>query len=433
MEKALVVDDSRLIRKSIRTELEKFSYKVDEAADLAEARKKLAENDYDVVTLDMVLPDGKGLDLCREMKYEQRFEQTTVIIITSLIDDSVRIQCFQNGAFGYFLKNSVREGLGVFLQNVKDFVGTCCFGGMKALLVEDSKLQRNFISGLLKKSGVSPICMENIDSAMDLLKSGSYVPDIVLIDYFFGSGKTSGEFVNFLKKDYNFKNIPIIAMTVSDDREVRNSLFYTGVNDFFHKPFDVEEFYLRLRAHLLNKILLDDMEKTNKLLQLQAITDGLTGIYNRRYFYETLSKEDSRFRRTKEPYSVILFDIDHFKRINDRFGHILGDEVIREIASIARSLTRDSDSVARYGGEEFIILLPETDCGGAYTLAEKLRKTIESTVFKGISARITGSFGVACISETRCSEKLVNLADERLYQAKNMGRNLVVSNETVVK
>ncbi len=334
MEKALVVDDSRLIRKSIRTELEKFSYKVEEAADIAEARKKLAENDYDVVTLDMVLPDGKGLDLCREMKYEQRFEQTTVIIITSLIDDAVRIQCFQNGAFGYFLKNSVREGLGVFLQNVKDFVGTCCFGGMKALLVEDSKLQRNFISGLLKKSGVSPICMENIDSAMDLLKSGSYVPDIVLIDYFFGSGKTSAEFVKFLKKDYNFKNIPIIAMTVSDDREVRNSLFYTGVNDFFHKPFDVEEFYLRLRAHLLNKILLDDMEKTNKLLQLQAITDGLTGIYNRRYFYETLSKEDSRFRRTKEPYSVILFDIDHFKRINDRFGHILGDEVIREIASM---------------------------------------------------------------------------------------------------
>ncbi|MCD8568060.1 MAG: diguanylate cyclase [Geovibrio sp.] len=222
-------------------------------------------------------------------------------------------------------------------------------------------------------------------------------------------------------------------MTVSDDREVRNSLFYSGVNDFFHKPFDVEEFYLRLRAHLLNKILLDDMEKTNKLLQLQAITDGLTGIYNRRYFYETLSKEDSRFRRTKESYSVILFDIDHFKRINDRFGHILGDEVIREIASIARSLTRDSDSVARYGGEEFIILLPETDCNGAYTLAEKLRKTTESTVFKGISTRITSSFGVACISETRCSEKLVNLADERLYQAKNMGRNLVVGNETVVK
>jgi diguanylate cyclase (GGDEF)-like protein len=168
------------------------------------------------------------------------------------------------------------------------------------------------------------------------------------------------------------------------------------------------------------------MERKNKLLQQQAITDSLTGMFNRRYFFEVLGKEDSRFRRTKTPYSLVIFDIDHFKQVNDRYGHSCGDEVIKTVAKVATDITRDADTVARYGGEEFIILLPGTECDGAAVLAEKLRKSLEEYAFPCVKGHITASFGVACVEGGESFERVVNTADERLYLAKNRGRNMVV-------
>ncbi len=158
-------------------------------------------------------------------------------------------------------------------------------------------------------------------------------------------------------------------------------------------------------------------------------TDGLTGIYNKRYYMEALEKEISRARRYRRPLSLIMFDIDHFKRINDTYGHLAGDFVLRKLATVIKEKIRKEDFFARYGGEEFSIILPELPLDKAGAFGEKIRHLVEHTnfVFEGIRIPITISVGVATFDfAMQSSEELILLADQNLYEAKRTGRNKTV-------
>jgi two-component system cell cycle response regulator len=157
--------------------------------------------------------------------------------------------------------------------------------------------------------------------------------------------------------------------------------------------------------------------------------DGLTQIYNKRYFLETLEREISRAHRYRRELSLIMFDIDHFKKINDTYGHLAGDYVLKQLAGVIKSRIRREDIMARYGGEEFAIILPEIDMFNAGQFAEKIRKLVEKTIFKFEDTRIpvTISVGVCCLlQENQNPVDFIKLADDKLYQAKNNGRNQVV-------
>ena len=156
--------------------------------------------------------------------------------------------------------------------------------------------------------------------------------------------------------------------------------------------------------------------------------DGLTQVYNRRYFQEALDREIARSRRYKHPFALVLLDVDHFKQVNDRFGHQAGDLVLRRVSSLLKSKVRLNDLVARIGGEEFAVIVPEAKRGGARALAEKLRKSVEAELFthEGQAFMVTVSLGVADFSATiETADGLIKLADERLYKAKRDGRNRV--------
>ncbi len=156
--------------------------------------------------------------------------------------------------------------------------------------------------------------------------------------------------------------------------------------------------------------------------------DGLTQVHNRRYFQDALEREFARSRRYKHPFTLLLVDVDHFKQINDRFGHQAGDAVLRRVGATVRSKVRTNDLVARVGGEEFALVSPETRLPGGLVLAEKLRRAIESERFRheDQAFQITASFGVAEFdADLADSSALVKLADERLYEAKRAGRNRV--------
>jgi len=157
--------------------------------------------------------------------------------------------------------------------------------------------------------------------------------------------------------------------------------------------------------------------------------DGLTQVFNRRYFEDTIERELSRSRRYTRPLSLVMIDIDHFKRINDDFGHLAGDAVLKEVASVVKSRTRREDVFARYGGEEFALLLPEIDTRGAIALAEKVRKIIEKHefVFDGERISVTISAGVATVQKKgELPVEVIGRADEKLYAAKQGGRNRVL-------
>jgi diguanylate cyclase (GGDEF)-like protein len=158
--------------------------------------------------------------------------------------------------------------------------------------------------------------------------------------------------------------------------------------------------------------------------------DGLTQIYNKRYFLETLEREISRSHRYRRELSLIMFDIDHFKKINDTYGHLAGDYVLKQLASVIKARIRREDIMARYGGEEFAIILPEIDQVNAAQFADKIRKLIEKTVFKFEETKIpvTISVGVTSLSTDLASPTdFIKIADDKLYQAKSEGRNKVVS------
>ncbi|MCS6857809.1 MAG: GGDEF domain-containing protein [Deltaproteobacteria bacterium] len=158
-------------------------------------------------------------------------------------------------------------------------------------------------------------------------------------------------------------------------------------------------------------------------------TDGLTGLHNKRFFDEALEREIQRSKRYERIFSLLLFDVDHFKRINDTYGHLAGDAVLRQLGSLLRARVRKTDVPARIGGEEFAVLVPEVPLSGAFSMAEKLRKSVEENCFSFESQRIpvTISIGVAEWNpKVRSGEELIATADQKLYEAKRRGRNQVV-------
>jgi diguanylate cyclase (GGDEF)-like protein len=194
------------------------------------------------------------------------------------------------------------------------------------------------------------------------------------------------------------------------------------VNDFTNEDLNLAvEFADQVAIALDNALLF-------KETQNQAITDSLTGIYNRRGLFQVGEFEITRARRIGRPFSVLILDIDHFKRINDHYGHTVGDQALRILADLCRTGSRNVDLVGRYGGEEFVLLLTETPLDSAGMVAERLRQSIKDSLFQTDAGplRITVSIGVAEAADAETLKELIQRADVALYEAKNNGRNCVV-------
>lgn len=245
------------------------------------------------------------------------------------------------------------------------------------------------------------------------------LPDLVLLDW--DMPDMSGpEVLKRLKADATTLQIPVIMLTGEMATEAKVSAFDMGAADYITKPFDATELRARVRAALRTKYLLD-------LLSQKAMIDGLTGLWNRAFFNERLPSEIALSRRTANPLSLLMVDLDHFKSINDRHGHPFGDEVLKTVARALQSRVRVSDVVCRYGGEEFSVILPNTDAPRAQTLAENLRELISDLRFvRGRETlAITASFGVSDLAAEQDALSLLQVADGALYHAKRRGRNCV--------
>jgi two-component system, cell cycle response regulator len=226
------------------------------------------------------------------------------------------------------------------------------------------------------------------------------------------------------------KNLPVIVMTTASDNRDRNLAFENGANDFVTKPVDPVELQARVAVHQKLARTIRELEASQKLLQEQAASDPLTKLHNRRAFFEDGKRHFAHARRHGNDLSIVVFDIDHFKKVNDTYGHQAGDEALLAMARILTTNTRTEDTPARIGGEEFAILLPDTNRLGAAVLAERIRASIEKHrfSFEGFSLSMTASAGIASfdVDGRESLEQLIGVADKRLYLAKANGRNRVV-------
>ncbi len=293
------------------------------------------------------------------------------------------------------------------------------------LIVDDSPVNIKMLGQLLKDEWNVKVAT-NGKMALNIATSED-PPDLVLLDVMMP--EIDGyKICQILKASDDTKDIPIIFVTAMSQQEDEAKGLELGAIDYITKPYNISIVKARVRNHL-------ELKHYRDLLKDASLIDGLTGIPNRRRFDEVLKSEWKRAFRDKKPISVLMADIDYFKRYNDHYGHLEGDECLKRVAEcLQNTLKRPADLAARFGGEEFVGILPATTAEGALKIAETYRESVEALQVEHqespISDYVTISVGVATImpSEEQGEEKLVRRADDALYEAKEAGRNQVKGN-----
>lgn len=305
----------------------------------------------------------------------------------------------------------------------------------RVLLVEDDPLQAEATKRTLEGLGYEVFWEKDGISAIRAVRTQA--PDIILLDVIL-PGMGGFEVCRWLKLEETTRGIPVIMLTIRKELSDKLSGFNIGADDYLPKPYDELELNARVCALLRTKALQDELRVKNIQLEellrkvnQMAITDPMTGLFNRRRFHEVLADEFERARRHGSPFSIILMDIDHFKSVNDTCGHIVGDHVLTEISGIIRSHIRKIDTAARFGGEEFVIVLPATVKEKSVVVAERIRQEVAQHAFEGVNGTITLSSGVAGMPDVLIDseKKLIRCADFALYRAKQFGRNRTITAE----
>jgi diguanylate cyclase (GGDEF)-like protein len=221
--------------------------------------------------------------------------------------------------------------------------------------------------------------------------------------------------------------VVVVMVARTTDVQARVDAFRAGVDDFLVKPVSALELAARCVRHRERATTVAALRADNARLLELSTTDGLTQIANHRAFQDRLRDEFRRAQRYDDPLALILIDLDHFKRVNDQYGHQAGDEVLRGLAGVLRGAIRETDFVARYGGEEFAVLLPKTHLAGALTVAERICTDLKALKVGPWGIRITGSFGVSSFPgrQVNTSEQLVKTADDALFRSKHEGRDKI--------
>ncbi len=323
---------------------------------------------------------------------------------------------------------------------------------MKILAVDDNVEFLQFIVKRLKNAGFKEdvVCAESAEEAFGLLGADDPARktdiDLILLDIVMPKGLNGIEACGVIKSRKHLRDIPIIMITAENDDKTLEEAFLAGAMDYITKPVNKTELRVRVQSALSLKKEIDQrkarekellnttrlLENANEKLRELSFMDGLTGIANRRLFDEKISEELERSRQYLIPLSVILLDIDAFKPYNDNYGHVAGDDCLKEVAQTVRKYVNQPGSlVARYGGEEFVVVLPATMTDEALSIAEDIRCRIKNLAIKHeyspVVPVITVSLGVSTarpdVETSVCG--LIDNADKALYNAKQNGRNRV--------
>ncbi len=450
--RVLVVDDIPANVRLLDARLSAEYFEVLTANSGADALALMQSQVPDIVLLDVMMPGLDGFETCRRIKADPRIAHIPVVMVTALYDTASRVQGLEAGADD-FLTKPVND-LALFarvrslvrLKTMMDEwrlrVGTAeelgpplaaaeGDGGERAkariLSVLPNSTAADKIRTILEGEGHAVVSADGGAEAM--LRAEEAGSEVILIGLSTASDDGLRLCAHFRSQEHT-RHVPIILVIEESDTPRLVKALDIGANDYLIKPVDRNELIARTRTQIRRWRYHQLLRESYANSLSQALTDGLTGLYNRRYLTRHLDMLVARAKELGKPLSVAMLDIDHFKQVNDAHGHAAGDEVIKTIAQRAVSNLRNFDTVARYGGEEFCVLMPDTLEADALMVAERLRERVarEPIAIAEAPGRLdaTVSIGVAALAQTDDDgNALLKRADAALYRAKNSGRNRV--------
>lgn len=303
----------------------------------------------------------------------------------------------------------------------------------KIVVLDDNTQNLKLISDVLEDAGYDVSLCLTSNQLLDYLHEEKELPDIIILDVMLPD-MDGFEVCKRIKKSERTKDIPVIFLSARTETvDIVYGLGIGGV-DYITKPFRPIELVARIQTHIEIKNIRDELKeknielvKLNEQLEEYAIKDPLTKLYNRRMMLTKFDEEISRCKRKNDVFSVILLDIDHFKQVNDNYGHNFGDEVLKIFSNLLMNSKRLEDFVARWGGEEFLLILPHTNGKGAYAVAQRIKEKVSEYeyFYNDEKLHITATFGIAEFNKDDTSEKIIKKADYALYYGKENGRNQI--------
>ena len=452
--RVLVVDDLPPNVKLLEAKLSSEYFEVMTACDGPSALESIANERPDIVLLDVMMPGMDGFEVCRRIKTDPKTAHIPVVMVTALSEVSDRVRGLEAGADDFLtkpvndtalfarvrslvrlkmamdelrLRQDTSEQLGA-MPNATEYSNPEDIADARMLFVEDSQTSARRIAEFAEQAGHSLTVTNDATSVPALAAENDF--DLVLVSLGLKTGDPL-RLTSQLRSQEETRSVPILLVIEEEDIDRLAKGLEIGINDYLVRPVDRQELLARVRTQIRRKRYQDRLRSNYRESLSLAVTDPLTGLYNRRYFDIHMQSRLEEASQTNKPLGLLMIDIDHFKTVNDSHGHAVGDQVLAEVARRVLNSVRNFDLVARLGGEEFVVVMPGTDKGFAMTVAERLRRSIADTPIPAAipsgTLNVTISIGAAVVEHGELSAgKLLEAADEAMYKAKNQGRNQVV-------
>jgi diguanylate cyclase (GGDEF)-like protein len=408
-----LLDDNEDFAASLSLQLQSFGFQVSYFSTITAFQRAVTEKLPNVVIVDIVLSEGDlaGTRFIQQLKAEMDFD-VPVIVFSVRSDFEARLDAVKAGATDYLVKPIEIDNLVSSLDRLthQDLIAE----PLKILIVDDDQKLAKHYALVLSRFGMNTVYLTEPEKVCQTI--ADFIPDLILSDLHMP--KCTGlQLASLIRQYSEYVHIPIVFLSTETQISKQLNALRMGGDEFLTKP--VDEMYLcqcvQIRAL-----------RARSLKELMA-QDSLTGLLKHAVIKERLRTEVSRAARKETNLCFVMIDIDHFKAVNDNYGHLMGDRVIKSLARLLRSRFRESDVVGRYGGEEFAIVLPECNLEQAKQHVDAVRHDFETTTYTQDQHefKVTISAGIAQFPDFKTADALNKAADEALYQAKNNGRNCI--------
>lgn len=450
--RVLVVDDVLANVKLLEARLTAEYFEVVTAMSGQEALDVCARAQCDIVLLDIMMPGMDGFEVCRRLKADPATHHIPIVIITALDQPSDRVKGLEAGADDFLTKPVsdiallARVRSLTRLKMMTDELRMRAVSGHQVGLagVAADSILDNGLNGRVLVVDDRAASYERIQTALRdnhkvdvetspqeaLFRAAETEYDLMIVSLGFADFDAL-RLCSQARSLERTRNLPLLLIADHEDTARVLRGLDLGVNDYLVRPIDRNELVARVMTQVRRKRYADRLRTNVQQSMELALTDSLTGLYNRRYMETHLETLIEKASSTERPLALVMIDIDHFKPINDTYGHDAGDEVLRQFAGRLQASVRGIDLACRYGGEEFVVVMPDADLSVARAVGERLRRNISADPFpvsKGAKKLdVTISVGIAMRRDGDGADTILKRADEALYQAKRDGRNRVVS------